>query len=156
MPIVEESIVINAPRESLFPLSQDYALRLAWDPFLRDMRFLDGSKEAGVGVRVWVRAWTGLTMEVSLTGYRPPASVAMKMVRGPWLFRRFAGTWLFEPHADGGTHVTFRYWFESRWRWLRPLIDPVIRGGFRHDIRARLRGLKRGAERSGLLQRPSA
>src|SRR5262245_58725505 len=122
MPIVEETIRIDAPRESLFPLSQDYALRLAWDPFLREMRLLDGAKEAGAGVRVWVRAWTGLTMEAKLTGYRPPASVAMTMVRGPRLFRRFAGTWLFEPLADGGTQVTFRYWFESRWRWLRPLL----------------------------------
>lgn len=156
MPIVEESILINAPREHLFPLSQDYGVRLAWDPFLKDMRFLDGAKEAGVGVRVWVRAWTGLTMEVRLTGYAPPASVAMKMLRGPWFFRRFAGTWLFEAHANGGTQVTFRYWFESRWRWLRPLLDPVIRRGFRHDIRARLRGLKRGAEQDGLLKRPRA
>ena len=156
MPIVEDSILISAPRESLFPLSQDYAVRLAWDPFLRDMRFLDGSKEAGVGVRVWVRAWTGLTMEARLTGYRPPAAVAMKMLRGPWFFRRFAGTWLFEPHVDGGTQVTFRYSFESRWRWLRPLLDPVIRRSFRRDIRARLRGLKQAAEHGGLLKGPHA
>ena len=153
MPIVEDSIRIDAPADGLFALSQDYALRTEWDPFVREMRFLDGARKAGPGVRVWVRAWTGLTMEVRFTGFHPPASVAMKMTRGPWFFRHFAGTWLFKPLPDGATEVTFRYSFATRWRWLRPVMDPIIRLMFRRDIRGRLRGLKRGAEQAGLLDR---
>ena len=122
-----------------------------WDPFVREMRFLDGAAEAGPGVRVWVRAWTGLTMEVQFTGFRPPASVAMKMLRGPWFLGQFAGTWLFKPDASGGTQVTFRYFFTAR--WLRPLLDPIIAWVFQRDVRARLRGLKRGVEQGGLLDR---
>src|SRR5262245_15419593 len=108
MPTVEASILIGAPAEALFALSQDYGLRRAWDPFVRKMRFLDGASEAAAGVRVWVRAWNGLTMEVRFVGFRPPGAVAMKMTRGPWFFRRFAGTWLFKPHPSGATEVTFR------------------------------------------------
>src|SRR5579871_2854039 len=67
MPRVEGSLVIDAPAAGLFALSQDYALRRQWDPFVREMRFLGGVSEAAQGVRVWVRAWTGLTMEVELT-----------------------------------------------------------------------------------------
>ncbi len=152
MRIIEESIQIAAPAEGLFALSQDYGLRRAWDPFTSDMRFLGGATASGRGVRVWFRARNGLTMEVEFTGFRPPRSVAMKMVRGPWFLRRFAGTWLFEPRPDGGTLVTFRYSFEPRWRWLGPLFGRA----FRREMRARLRGLKRGAEDLGLLERLGA
>jgi len=151
MPIVSNSILIQAPAEALFSLSQDYALRRRWDPFVREMRFLDGAKEAGLGVRVWVRAWTGLTMEVEFVSFRPPDSVAMKMVRGPFIFKRFAGTWLFKAADNGLTEVSFRYGFTSRWRWLSPLIDPLIKSMFHRDVRARLRGLKQGVEQ-GLLE----
>ena len=153
MRIVEGSILINAPAAGLFALSQDYALRRCWDPFVRDMRFGGEATEAGKGVRVWVRAWTGLTMEVEFTSFRPPTSVAMKMARGPWFFRQFAGTWLFRQRADDRTEVTFRYFFTVRGRWLAPFIEPLIAWLFRRDVRGRLQGLKRGAEESGLLER---
>jgi len=115
MPVVERSLLINAPRDALFDLAQDYGLRLKWDPFLREMRFLDGADEAAVGVRVSVRAWTGLTMVAEYLTLNRPQLVAMKMVRGPFIFRQFAGSWQFQPHAGGSTEVTFRYQFETRW-----------------------------------------
>jgi len=152
VPIVEDASRIAAPQEALFALSQDYALRREWDPFTRDLKFLGGAGEAGVGVRVWVRAWTGLTMEVEYVTYNPPHVVAMKMLRGPFVFERFAGTWLFRPHPRG-TEVAFRYSFTTRWRRLRWLLDPVIGMVFRRDVRARLRGLKRAAEKTDILRR---
>jgi ribosome-associated toxin RatA of RatAB toxin-antitoxin module len=153
MPVVEESLRIRAPADGLFALSQDYGLRLEWDPFLRDMTFLGGATEAAVGVRVRVRAKNGLAMEVEYVSVNPPHVVGMRMTRGPFFFRLFAGVWQFRPLPDGATEVTFRYSFETRWPWLRWLLDPVIRVVFRRDIRARLRGLKEGAERRGLLER---
>jgi ribosome-associated toxin RatA of RatAB toxin-antitoxin module len=153
VPIVEGSVIINASADRLFELSQDYALRRAWDPFVRDMRFCGGATAAGKGVHVWVRAWTGLTMEVEFTGFRRPTSVAMKMVRGPWFFRQFAGTWLFRPQPDGGTNVLFRYSFAVKGHWLAWFIEPIIAWLFRRDVRGRLQGLKHGAEKGGLLER---
>lgn len=153
MPKVEGSIIIDAPAASLFALSQDYVLRRAWDPFVRDMRFRGGATEAGKGVRVWVRAWTGLTMDVEFTSFRPPSSVAMKMVRGPWIFRQFAGTWLFNQMADGQTKVIFRYFFAARGHCLARFTEPIMTWMFRRDVRSRLQGLKCGAEENGLLER---
>jgi len=152
MPIVEGSRVIAAPPAALFALSQDYALRRRWDPFVREVRFLGGAREAGKGGRVWVRAWTGLAMEVEFTSFHPPVSVAMKMRKGPWFLGPFAGTWLFRPHAGGGTDVTFRYSVTARWRWIRPLLDPILAWVFSRDVRARLQGLKWGAEQGRLLE----
>jgi ribosome-associated toxin RatA of RatAB toxin-antitoxin module len=151
MPAVEESILIRAPQQPLFDLSQDYGLRLKWDPFLRDLRFIDGAREAAVGARVWVKAWTGLTMVVEYVGLKRPEMVAMRMVEGPVFLRQFAGSWRFQPHPGGSTEVIFRYVFETRWRWLRWLFDPIVRWMLGRDVRERLRGLKRGVERSGLL-----
>jgi len=153
MPIIEHSILIAARADGLFALSQDYALRREWDPFVREMRFRAGATEAAAGVRVWGRAWNGLAMEVRFVGFHPPISVAMTMEQGPFFFETFAGTWLFKPHPSGATRVTFRYAFTTRWRRLRPLLDPVIGRVLHRDIRARLRGLKWGAEESGLLDR---
>lgn len=151
MPIMEDSIRIRGPREELFILSQHYGLRQEWDPFVRNMRFLGGATEAAVGMHVWVRAWTGLTMVARYTSYRSQVSVAMTMVRGPFFFRRFAGTWLFKPVDDDCNLVTFRYSFTTRAAFR--LFDPVICWFMLRDIRARLHGLKWGAEEGGLLKR---
>lgn len=156
MPAVEESIRIRASCESLFDLSQDYALRAEWDPFTREMRFLDGTTEAGLSVRVTGRAWNGLGMTVEFVSFNRPGVVAMRMTDGPRLFSRFAGSWRFVPAEDGQTEVIFRYVFETRPRWLRWLLGPVVGWVFRRDLRARLRGLKAGAEEKGLLERRGA
>jgi len=149
MAIVSLTLPIAAPPGPLFALAQDYRLRRAWDPFVRAMRFPDGEAASALGVRVWVRAWNGLTMEVRFTGFQPPRVVAMKMVRGPWFFGQFAGTWRFDARDDGRTDVTFRYFFRLRsgLRLLEPLVGVILR----RDIRARLLGLRRGVEERGLL-----
>jgi ribosome-associated toxin RatA of RatAB toxin-antitoxin module len=153
MPIVHDAILIDAPSEDLFALSQDYSLRRAWDPFVREMRFLDGTTEPGIGVRVWVRAWTGLTMEVVFVSFNPPRSVAMKILHGPWFLKKFAGVWLFTPFGEAKTEVAFRYSFATTGGWFGRLMEPFIGWLFWRDVRARLRGLKRGAEQLGLLDR---
>jgi ribosome-associated toxin RatA of RatAB toxin-antitoxin module len=151
MRVVEESILIRAPQQPLFDLAQDYRLRLKWDPFLRDMRFLNQAREPAVGVRVWVKAWTGLTMVVEYVTLNRPEVVAMKMVEGPVLLRQFAGSWRFHPHPSGSTNVIFRYVFETRWPLVRWLFDPIVGWVFGRDVRKRLWGLKRGVEEAGLL-----
>ena len=153
MPVVEAEIDLALPQEQAFALTQDYYVRLEWDPFLKDMRFLDGAQEAAVGVKVWVKAWTGLTMTVEYISLKPPSVVAMQMLEGPWFFEKFAGTWRFRPLEAERSQVIFRYSFTTRWPRLRPLLDPIITKLFSHDIRARLQGLKRAAEETDIIAR---
>jgi ribosome-associated toxin RatA of RatAB toxin-antitoxin module len=153
MTIVEADLLIRAPQIELFALAQDYDLRLKWDPFLRDMKFRDGATRAAVGVRVWVKAHNGFTMEIEYTTLKAPEVVAMKMIHGPFFFKQFAGTWRFKTLDSGPVQVTFRYAFTTRWAFFRPLVDPVIYRIFLHDIRGRLQGLKHGAEQTDLLNR---
>src|SRR6266851_416599 len=153
MPTVQAEVQINGLPGPIFDLAQDYTLRLLWDPFLREMKFLNDARAATDGVRVWVRAWTGLTMEVEYVAVNRPTSVAMRMTRGPWFFETFAGSWRFEPSETGSTRVIFRYTFRTRPRSLAPLLDRLISSVFERDLRARLMGLKRGVEQNGLLER---
>src|SRR5688572_26592440 len=126
MPVIASSIEIHASQADLFDLTQDYDLRLDWDPFVRAMRFEDGAKQSAAGVRVWVRAKSGLTMEVVFVTFDRPHGVAMKMVAGPPFFKHFAGSWRFEARDPEHTRVTFKYNFETRWALLRPALNPLI------------------------------
>ena len=156
MPVVESSVEIRASREALFALTQDYYVRLEWDPFLRDLRFLDGATGPAPGVRVWVRARNGLSMLVEYVTVVPPERVAVKLVRGPFFFESFAGTWVFHAAGEGRTRVVFRYGFRTRWRLLRPLLDRAVSAVFTRDIAARVRALKHAAEETDLLRRVAA
>lgn len=146
MPTIQAVLDIAAPVAPLFDLAQDYGLRLTWDPFLKEMKFRDGASEAAVGVRVWVRAHNGLTMEVEYITLRRPEQVAMKMVAGPRMFTQFSGAWLFKSVEPGLTRVTFRYNFACRPRALAWAVEPVVSRVLRRDMQARLVGLKRHAE----------
>jgi hypothetical protein len=153
MATVEASIDVAAPDAVVFDVAQDYALRLAWDPFLRELRPENGARAAAAGGRVWVRARNGLSMTVEYVTVDRPNRVAVKMVTRSPLFGRFGGSWSFEPRSGGGTRVVFRYGFETRWRALRPLFDRVVARRFARDLRERLRALKRGAEDARLVAR---
>jgi ribosome-associated toxin RatA of RatAB toxin-antitoxin module len=153
MPTIETTIEIEAPDEVVFDLSQDYRLRLDWDPFVRALRFENGAAAAAVGVRTWVRAKNGLSMTVEYVTFDRPRRVAMRMISRSVLFERFAGTWVFERVSPARTRVTFRYGFETRWRVLRSLLDPLIVRRLTRDMRARLAGLKLGAEDPALVAR---
>lgn len=146
MPTIQAALDIEAPALPLFDLAQDYGLRLTWDPFLRELAFRDGATEAAVGVRVWVRAHNGMTMEVEYLTLRRPEQVAMKMVAGPRIFRQFSGAWLFKALGPQATRVTFRYNFACRPALLAWAMEPVVARVLRRDMEARLAGLKRHAE----------
>ena len=146
MSSVESFIIIEAPRELVFSLSQDYERRLLWDPFLREARLLGGAQAAGVGVRAWCVANSGWGMETEYVSYRPPELTAVKMTRGPALIASFAGSWRFEAAGEGRTRVIFKYQVEARPRWLRRLLNPIMSFLFGRDTRRRLAALKRAVE----------
>jgi ribosome-associated toxin RatA of RatAB toxin-antitoxin module len=154
MPTIHSTVEIVAPAESLFRLSQDYGLRLEWDPFVRELRFLDGATEPAVGVQVWVRAKNGLSMTVRYITVSRPGHIAMTMVQGPWMFARFSGAWKFRELEGGkGTEVVFSYNFETRPALLRWIMTPMARRVLQRDMDERLAALKRSVESSDILKR---
>jgi len=153
MPRIRHSIDITASAKLLFVLSQDYAHRLTWDPFLRQARLLNGATEPAIGVRAWCVARSGLGMETEYVTFEPPRVTAVRMTRGPAFLASFSGSWRLKRNHAGGTTVTFAYHFRSRPRWLRWLMEPILHSVFKRDTIRRLRALKRAAESPNLLAR---
>jgi ribosome-associated toxin RatA of RatAB toxin-antitoxin module len=144
MPTFERSALVRADAAALFDLMQDYDRRLKWDPFLREARLL-GATAAGLGVRAWCVDQRGRGMETEYVSFDRPHRVAVKMTRGPWIFRKFAGAWIYEPVEDGLTRVTFKYHVEARVRFGR-LGDAVLARVFAREMDARLKALARAVE----------
>jgi|ERR1051326_3825332 ribosome-associated toxin RatA of RatAB toxin-antitoxin module len=132
----------------LFALTQDYARRLEWDPFLKSATLLDCATVAGVGARALCIAHSGLAMESEYVSFNSPRACAVRMTRGPRLIASFAGSWRFEEVSPGVTRVGFRYHVQSRPRWLAWLLTPVFAWVFARDTRKRLRALKDAVEKS--------
>lgn len=147
----EESIIIAASPAELFSLTQDYARRLEWDPFLKSAELLNGAAAVDVGVRALCVAHSGLAMETEYVSFNPPRTTAVRMTRGPRLIDSFAGSWCFEEVAPGRTRVVFRYNLRARPRWLSRLLTPLLGWAFARDTRRRLAALKAAVEKRGLL-----
>lgn len=145
MPVVESSVVVPLDTDLAFAVSQTTgAVRLRWDPFIRRQRFLDGATAPAKGVRTYTQHRSGVSMVSEYVSYRPPTTVGMTMVKGPWFFARLAGGWRFSPEPGGGTRATWRYNFTCRPAWLaKPAekLGAVILG---RDIRSRIAGYARG------------
>jgi hypothetical protein len=147
MPNVESRIEVPVDAATAFAVSQTTgAARLRWDPFIRHQRLLDGATGPGKGVRTATAHRLGLTMESEYVSYAPPRNVGMRMTRGPWFFALFAGGWRFEQLSDDPprTLAVWRYRFEVRPRWLRPIGHPIGTWLLQRDIDRRLAGFARG------------
>jgi ribosome-associated toxin RatA of RatAB toxin-antitoxin module len=153
MPTIHSVLEIDASAEQLFVISQDYGLRLEWDPFVKALRFLDGATVPAVGVQVWVRAKNGLTMTVRYITVNRPGQIAMTMVEGPRVFGQFSGAWKFKELGSARTEVTFSYNFSTRPVLLRAVMEPVVKRVLQRDMDQRLAALKRSVETTDLLAR---
>jgi ribosome-associated toxin RatA of RatAB toxin-antitoxin module len=135
-----ESIEIDGNPEWIFDYTQDYSNRLKWDTFLIEAYLLDKALKADKGVKAWCVAKNGLGMETQYVSFNRPKVTAIKMIKGPFMFRDFAASWTFKEEVMGITKVTFLYSFSLRF--------PFSAGGFmikrilRSNVRQRLRDLK--------------
>ena len=145
MPNFQHSVEINASRETLFDLTQNYDLRLSWDPFLKEASLV-GDSSAAVGARAWCVARNGLGMETEYVSFKRPEVAAVKMTRGPVFFRSFAGSWRFDEVGANRTRVTFRYNFSTRPGWVGFFIGPVLQSVLSTENRRRLEALKKSVE----------
>src|SRR5580700_6193860 len=108
----EVSATIDCDRERIFALSQDYARRLEWDPFLKEARLIDGAVAAGIGVRAWCVSKGGFGMETEYVSFEAPSVAAVRMTRGPFFIKAFAASWRFSEAGDAATHVSFKYFLD--------------------------------------------
>jgi ribosome-associated toxin RatA of RatAB toxin-antitoxin module len=139
---LRRAVEIAAEPATLFELTQDYARRLDWDPFLKEARLVGGASAAALGARAWCVARSGFGMETRYVSFQPPSVCAVEMTAGPWFLRTFAGSWRFEQTGPARTRVSFTYQLVARPRILSGLLAAL----FALDTRRRLDALKSAAE----------
>ncbi|HAX48680.1 MAG TPA: SRPBCC family protein [Ignavibacteria bacterium] len=141
---ITEKIIVRCTPEFVFDYTQDYAGRLKWDTFLKKAELLDGAIEAGVGVRADCVAKNGFGMITEYVSFNRPDGTAVKMTKGPIMFRSFAGSWKFTELDAGLTEVSFIYSYELRWPFS--MFHGMFKNKLRSEVRQRLVDLKRNIE----------
>jgi len=133
------------PPDLAFAVSQTTGeLRLRWDPFIRHQHLIEAPAPAK-GVRTLTRARVGPTMISEYVSYRPPTSVGMTMVKGPWFFASFGGGWRFTPDGQG-TLAVWKYTYSIRPSWLRFIAEPIGQWLLGREIRARIAAFAQACE----------
>lgn len=149
MPQVRATAFAPVPPEVAFAVSQTTGdVRLRWDPFIRHQELL-GADLPAKGVRTLTRARVGPKMVSEYVSFRPPTSVGMTMVTGPWFFASFGGGWRFAPAVrDGveGTEAVWKYTYAVRPAVLRRVAEPIGQWLLGREIRARIAAFARACE----------
>ncbi|MCW2794057.1 MAG: putative cyclase/dehyrase [Nocardioides sp.] len=149
MPQVTAETWVPVATQTAFAVSQTTGeVRLRWDPFIRHQQLIDAERPAK-GVRTLTRARVGPRMVSEYVSYRPPTSVGMTMVSGPWFFDSFGGGWRFVPETrDGvaGTRAVWKYTYSVRPSWLRMVAEPIGQWLLGREIRARIDAFARACE----------
>jgi len=141
-----EKINIDSTQEIIFDYTQDYNNRLSWDTFLKKAELINGAIIADKGVRAYCVTKNGLGMETEYVSFNRPKVTAVKMTKGPFLFKTFLGSWTFKEFRQGVTEVTFLYSFELRVPFS--LLTYFIKRNLRNNVRQRLLDLKTCIEKS--------
>jgi hypothetical protein len=131
---------IKEKSEIIFDFTQDYNKRLIWDTFLLEAKLLPPATAAEKGAKAWCVAVNGYGMETEYVSFLRPKVTAIKMTKGPYMLKEFAGSWTFNEIAPGITTVTFVYSFSLRFPYT--LIGPWIRRDLTRNVQQRLSDLK--------------
>ena len=154
MPQVTSDAWVPVSPDVAFAVSQTTGqVRLRWDPFIRHQHLVEADRPAK-GVRTVTKARVGPTMVSEYVSYRPPTSVGMTMVEGPWFFASFGGGWRFTPEdraGAGGTRAVWKYTYAVRPRWLRFVAEPIGQWLLGREIKARIAAFARACEDSVVL-----
>lgn len=141
-----ERIFINCSSSEAFDYTQDYNNRLKWDTFLKRAELMDGASQADKGVKAYCVAKNGLGMVTEYVSFNRPKATAIKMTKGPYLFKNFLGSWTFKEINRSQTEVIFLYSFKLRFPFN--LASSFIKSNLQANVRKRLSDLKTNIEGS--------
>ncbi len=136
----QEKIIIQENQAELFRYTQDYSNRMQWDTFLQRADLLDGAKEAGLGVKAYCQAKSGIGLVTEYVSYRPPSVTAVKMTSSSPIFKSFQGSWTFHPLAEKESEVIFLYSFKLKFPFN--LFSKKITNSLKRNVKQRLVDLK--------------
>lgn len=139
-----ETIIIEANQEQVFDFTQDYNRRLKWDTFLKRADLIDGALAADKGVKAYCVAKNGLGMVTEYVTFNRPKVTAIKMTKGPFMFKSFLGSWTFRELTEAKTEVIFLYSFLLRFPFN--ILTKFIKRNLQANVKQRLIDLKNNIE----------
>ena len=139
-----ETILINETPEQVFDFTQDYNKRLRWDTFLKKADLIDGATAPQKGVKAYCVAKNGIGMVTEYVTYNRPKVTAIKMTKGPFMFKTFLGSWTFREVSNEKTEVVFLYSFSLRFPFN--LLTKTIKNKLQTNVKQRLIDLKNKIE----------
>ncbi|MBS1635158.1 MAG: SRPBCC family protein [Bacteroidetes bacterium] len=139
-----ETILIDEDAEKVFDFTQDYNNRLKWDTFLKKADLTDGALKAEKGVKAYCVAKNGIGMVTEYVTYNRPKVTAIKMTKGPFMFKSFSGSWTFKKISTKKTEVVFLYSFTLRFPFS--LLRTAIKNNLQANVKQRLIDLKHNIE----------
>lgn len=139
-----ETVLIEKSAETVFDFTQDYNKRLQWDTFLKKADLIDGAIKADKGVKAYCVAKNGIGMVTEYVTYNRPRVTAIKMTKGPYIFKSFLGSWTFKELAESKTEVIFLYSFSLRFPFN--ILTIFIKKNLQTNVKQRLVDLKNNIE----------
>ncbi|MES2864039.1 MAG: SRPBCC family protein [Bacteroidota bacterium] len=140
-----EKIEIKSSAEIAFDYTQDYNQRLNWDTFLKKANLIEGATTADKGIKAYCVAKNGLGMVTEYVSFNRPKATAIKMTKGPFMFKSFLGSWTFKEIQPNLTEITFLYSFQLRFPFN--LLSGFIKRNLQNNVKQRLVDLKENIER---------
>ncbi len=140
-----EKIEIKCSPEFAFDYTQDYNQRLNWDTFLKKAELIEGATIADKGVKAYCVAKNGLGMVTEYVSFNRPRATAIKMTKGPYMFKSFLGSWTFKEIQPNLTEIIFLYSFQLRFPFN--LATGPIKRNLKANVKQRLEDLKENIER---------
>lgn len=135
-----EQILIDEKTERVFDFTQDYNNRLKWDTFLKKADLIDGAIIPDKGVRAYCVAKNGMGMVTEYVTYNRPKVTAIKMTKGPFMFKSFLGSWTFKEISNDKTEVIFLYSFTLNFPFN--ILTKYIKNILQTNVQQRLIDLK--------------
>ena len=135
---------IKCSPEFAFDYTQDYNQRLTWGTFLKKADLIEGATTAGKGVKAYCVTKNGLGMVTEYVSFNRPKATAIKMTKGPFMFKSFLGSWTFKEIQAGLTEVIFLYSFQLRFPFN--LATGLIKRNLQSNVKQRLEDLKKNIE----------
>ncbi|MEM1337365.1 MAG: SRPBCC family protein [Bacteroidota bacterium] len=145
-----ETVEVKCAPEVVFDFTQDYNQRLSWDTFLKKADLLGGAIRADKGVKAYCVAKNGLGMETEYVSFNRPKATAIRMTRGPFMFRSFLGSWTFKEKQTHLTVVTFLYSFTLRFPFS--ILKKMVTRNLKSNVRQRLIDLKKNIEENSAVR----
>lgn len=145
MPTAEIREIIPASTETVFALIHDYRRRLEWDTLLQEAYLEPEFNEAARGAISVCRGKTmlgGFAVRTEYVSFEKGKVAAVKLLNRPPFFDSFAASIRHIEIDDEHSEVIYKVNFDARPRWLRPVLNPLMRAVFVWETRQRLKALK--------------